>query len=252
MSALNELYEELECTIREYSETLIAELALRDELEYEKELKNQFISLLLSIQKKRRETQTEKKKNNSFKKQKSSNGTEPGTVSVLTSPQNVLDRVTAAVQPAHYRSCLFSHQDFTSKWRSSWILQSSHNFGMRFVFLFETIIPCLRNAITFHFLRGLFVWINQFWIDKKKLLAGYFIVLPSWYTKQIILFIVIYVLLYCEWFQYFQYIVSILYNQNASKSQLLKLFCKINSLCFCMSSMYSSAVRSKSNIWNAI
>ena len=55
ISALNELLEELEVTIKDYSETLIAELALRDELEYEKELKNQFISLLLSIQNKRRQ-----------------------------------------------------------------------------------------------------------------------------------------------------------------------------------------------------
>ncbi|CAD5119289.1 DgyrCDS7915 [Dimorphilus gyrociliatus] len=53
--ALNELYEELEGTVKELSETLIQQLALRDELEYEKELKNQFISLLLSLQKKRRE-----------------------------------------------------------------------------------------------------------------------------------------------------------------------------------------------------
>ena len=79
VSALNELYEELEITIKDYSETLIAELALRDELEYEKELKNQFISLLLSIQKKRRETQIDKKRNH--KKMRGTNGTEPGTVS---------------------------------------------------------------------------------------------------------------------------------------------------------------------------
>jgi hypothetical protein len=36
VSALNELLEELEVTIRDHSEVLIAELALRDELEYEK------------------------------------------------------------------------------------------------------------------------------------------------------------------------------------------------------------------------
>ena len=50
LGALNELLEETECMIKDYSETLIQELAYRDELEYEKELKNQFISLLLSIQ----------------------------------------------------------------------------------------------------------------------------------------------------------------------------------------------------------
>jgi len=55
LSQLNEVYLELELLIREYSETLISELALRDELEYEKELKNTFISLLLSVQSRRRQ-----------------------------------------------------------------------------------------------------------------------------------------------------------------------------------------------------
>ncbi|CAH1791043.1 unnamed protein product [Owenia fusiformis] len=68
LSGLNELLEELEAYIKDYSETLIQELALRDELEYEKELKNTFISLLLSIQKKRRESQMDKKKINNNKR----------------------------------------------------------------------------------------------------------------------------------------------------------------------------------------
>lgn len=62
LSQLNELYLELEVLIREFSETLIAELALRDELEYEKELKNTFISLLLAVQNKRRQYHVEKKR----------------------------------------------------------------------------------------------------------------------------------------------------------------------------------------------
>ncbi|XP_068222917.1 LOW QUALITY PROTEIN: serine-rich adhesin for platelets-like [Palaemon carinicauda] len=59
---LNETYMELELVIRQYSETLINQLALRDELEYEKELKNSFISLLLQVQNKRRNFNVEKKK----------------------------------------------------------------------------------------------------------------------------------------------------------------------------------------------
>ena len=82
-SALNELYEELEVTIKDYSETLIHQLALRDELEYEKELKNQFISLLLSIQKKRRETQADKKRTVNPKRQRGAGPPEPGTVSPM-------------------------------------------------------------------------------------------------------------------------------------------------------------------------
>lgn len=65
VSQLNELYMELELLIRDYSETLISELALRDELEYEKELKNTFISLLLAVQNRRRQHHVEKKKNKS-------------------------------------------------------------------------------------------------------------------------------------------------------------------------------------------
>lgn len=61
-SQLNELYVEMEVLIREFSETLIAELALRDELEYEKELKNSFISLLLGVQNKRRQFHVQKKR----------------------------------------------------------------------------------------------------------------------------------------------------------------------------------------------
>ncbi|XP_045499581.1 fasciculation and elongation protein zeta-2 isoform X1 [Colias croceus] len=62
LAQLNEIFMELEVLIREFSETLIAELAHRDELEYEKELKNTFISLLLAVQNKRRQYHIEKKK----------------------------------------------------------------------------------------------------------------------------------------------------------------------------------------------
>ncbi|XP_017852821.1 fasciculation and elongation protein zeta-2 [Drosophila busckii] len=59
---LNELHMNMEMLIQELSETLINELALRDELEYEKELKNSFISLLLAVQNKRRQYHVEKKR----------------------------------------------------------------------------------------------------------------------------------------------------------------------------------------------
>lgn len=64
MSALglNEIVSDMEVTIRNYSEVLICDLALRDELIYEKELKNSFISLLLDVQKKRREAASIDKK----------------------------------------------------------------------------------------------------------------------------------------------------------------------------------------------
>lgn len=79
ITQLNELYMEMEVLIREFSETLISELALRDELEYEKELKNTFISLLLAVQNRRRQFHVERKKGKSQSKPVAvtSNGTEP-------------------------------------------------------------------------------------------------------------------------------------------------------------------------------
>ncbi|XP_068628244.1 fasciculation and elongation protein zeta-2 [Battus philenor] len=74
LAQLNEIFMELEVLIREFSETLIAELALRDELEYDKELKNTFISLLLAVQNKRRQHHTEKKKRTGPAKMPNLNG----------------------------------------------------------------------------------------------------------------------------------------------------------------------------------
>lgn len=69
ITQLNELYMEMEVLIRELSETLINELARRDELEYEKEMKNSFISLLLAVQNKRRQYHVEKKRSKAQGKQ---------------------------------------------------------------------------------------------------------------------------------------------------------------------------------------
>lgn len=48
--------------IQMYNESLVYELAQREDLEFEKELKNTFISLLLSIQNKRRNYQLDRKR----------------------------------------------------------------------------------------------------------------------------------------------------------------------------------------------
>lgn len=77
VTQLNELFMELEVLIREFSETLISELALRDELEYEKELKNTFISLLLAVQNKRRQYHVEKKRSAKHNSAKTPNGLDP-------------------------------------------------------------------------------------------------------------------------------------------------------------------------------
>ncbi|XP_053300994.1 fasciculation and elongation protein zeta-2 isoform X2 [Pleuronectes platessa] len=55
VSELTESLEEVETAICRYSEELIQALALRDELEYEKEVKNSFISLLIEVQNRQKE-----------------------------------------------------------------------------------------------------------------------------------------------------------------------------------------------------
>jgi len=55
VSELTQIYSDIEVLVRDLSEELVTDLGARDELEFEKELKNNFISLLLSIQSKRRQ-----------------------------------------------------------------------------------------------------------------------------------------------------------------------------------------------------
>lgn len=55
VSELSEALEEVETAIRRYSEELIQALALRDELDFEKEVKNSFISLLIDVQNRQKE-----------------------------------------------------------------------------------------------------------------------------------------------------------------------------------------------------
>lgn len=59
---LSALQSELESLIQVYNEALVQELALKDEMEFEKELKNNFISLLLAVQNKKRTYLAEKKR----------------------------------------------------------------------------------------------------------------------------------------------------------------------------------------------
>ncbi|KAJ8270538.1 hypothetical protein GJAV_G00116090 [Gymnothorax javanicus] len=55
VAELTALLEEVETAIREYSEELIQQLAMRDELDFEKEVKNSFISVLIQVQNKQKE-----------------------------------------------------------------------------------------------------------------------------------------------------------------------------------------------------
>lgn len=54
-STLVELLQRVEDTIYEYSEELISQLAQREELEFEKEVKNTFITVLMEVQNRQKE-----------------------------------------------------------------------------------------------------------------------------------------------------------------------------------------------------
>ncbi|XP_058407423.1 fasciculation and elongation protein zeta-2 isoform X5 [Diceros bicornis minor] len=95
VSELNELLEEIETAIKEYSEELVQQLALRDELEFEKEVKNSFISVLIEVQNKQkehRETAKKKKKlkNGSSQNGKNERGHMPGTRFSMEGISNVI------------------------------------------------------------------------------------------------------------------------------------------------------------------
>ncbi|XP_045142977.1 fasciculation and elongation protein zeta-2 [Echinops telfairi] len=95
VSELNELLEEIEATIKEYSEELVQQLALRDELEFEKEVKNSFISVLIEVQNKQKEhKETAKKKkklkNSSSQSGKQERGHVPGTRFSMEGISNVI------------------------------------------------------------------------------------------------------------------------------------------------------------------
>ncbi|XP_063735599.1 fasciculation and elongation protein zeta-2 isoform X2 [Eleginops maclovinus] len=55
VAELNERLEEMETNIRRFSEELVLQLALRDELDFEKEVKNSFISALIDVQNRQKE-----------------------------------------------------------------------------------------------------------------------------------------------------------------------------------------------------
>jgi hypothetical protein len=54
-SELTQLLDQVEGAIRDFSEELVHQLARRDELEFEKEVKNSFITVLIEVQNKQKE-----------------------------------------------------------------------------------------------------------------------------------------------------------------------------------------------------
>ncbi|XP_053567892.1 fasciculation and elongation protein zeta-2 [Bombina bombina] len=84
ITELNDMLEEIETAIKDYSEELVQQLALRDELEFEKEVKNSFISVLIEVQNKQKEHKENVKKKKKLKSINPQNGKQdrghmPGT-----------------------------------------------------------------------------------------------------------------------------------------------------------------------------
>lgn len=67
MAELNERLEATETNIRRFSEELVQQLARRDELDFEKEVKNSFISALIDVQNRQKEQQELLKKSRKHK-----------------------------------------------------------------------------------------------------------------------------------------------------------------------------------------
>lgn len=66
-SELMERLEEAEANIRRFSEELVQQLAIRDELDFEKEVKNGFISALIDVQNRQKEHRESVKKKKKLK-----------------------------------------------------------------------------------------------------------------------------------------------------------------------------------------
>ncbi|XP_042286994.1 fasciculation and elongation protein zeta-1 isoform X5 [Thunnus maccoyii] len=79
-SALVELLHRVEAAIREYSEELVSQLARRDELEFEKEVKNTFITALMEVQNRQKEQRDSSKRR---RRDKALSLQGPGTVATV-------------------------------------------------------------------------------------------------------------------------------------------------------------------------
>ncbi|KAI4904041.1 hypothetical protein NFI96_033859, partial [Prochilodus magdalenae] len=92
VSELNELLEEAETTVRRFSEELVQQLALRDELDFEKEVKNSFISVLIDVQNRQKEHRELLKK-----KRKLKNGA-GGRTERLPTSRFSMESISTAIQ----------------------------------------------------------------------------------------------------------------------------------------------------------
>ncbi|KAL7887199.1 hypothetical protein AOLI_G00049200 [Acnodon oligacanthus] len=95
VAELNELLEEVETAVRRYSEELVQQLALRDELDFEKEVKNSFISVLIDVQNRQKEHRELLKKK---RKLKNGVGSQHGRMDRLPTSRFSMESISTAIQ----------------------------------------------------------------------------------------------------------------------------------------------------------
>ncbi|XP_030606474.1 fasciculation and elongation protein zeta-2 isoform X2 [Archocentrus centrarchus] len=95
VAELNERLEETEMNIRRFSEELVQQLALRDELDFEKEVKNSFISALIDVQNRQKEYREALKKK---KKLKGGAGTSQGLTEKTLASRFSMEGISSVIQ----------------------------------------------------------------------------------------------------------------------------------------------------------
>ncbi|XP_030015223.1 fasciculation and elongation protein zeta-2 isoform X2 [Sphaeramia orbicularis] len=95
VAELNERLEETETAIRRFSEELVLQLALRDELDFEKEVKNSFISALIDVQNRQKEHRELMKKK---KKLKGGAGTSQGHAQKTLGSRFSMEGLSSVIQ----------------------------------------------------------------------------------------------------------------------------------------------------------
>ncbi|XP_037641837.1 fasciculation and elongation protein zeta-2 isoform X2 [Sebastes umbrosus] len=95
VAELNERLEETETNIRMFSEDLVQQLALRDELDFEKEVKNSFISALIDVQNRQKEHRELLKKK---KKLKGGAGTSQGLAEKTRGSRFSVEGISSVIQ----------------------------------------------------------------------------------------------------------------------------------------------------------
>ncbi|XP_014053106.1 fasciculation and elongation protein zeta-1 isoform X2 [Salmo salar] len=141
-SALVELLCRVEAAIREYSEELVTQLARRDELEFEKEVKNTFITALMEVQNRQKEQRDTGKRRRRVDKGLSLQGNAI-TTTVIGGTPTMINACTDS-KPASMPMKRFSMEGLSNILQTG-IRQTFGSTGMDKLYL-NTVIPYDKKA----------------------------------------------------------------------------------------------------------